>query len=118
MTERIEVLNKDDVICIIYADYASCNIHIENLVEQSGLYIFLLPFGINNHPTWADYMYYLSTRCFPANRGDAGSILKGLGLREHNPDAIVRKSHGVMNDDFVWLRYPGETLKFEDVRMR
>lgn len=39
-------------------------------------------------------------------------------LESYNRWAIVRKTHGVMADDEIWLRFKGETLKHRDVTLR
>lgn len=118
LIETIEVFSRDELICLLHADYANKEITAENLVEPEGIYLYLLPFGKNKNPTWGDYKHFLSTRTFPSGRADAKVILKGLGIDRYDADAIVRKTHGVMNDDFVWLRYPGENITFKDVRIR
>lgn len=118
MVERIEVLQYDDAICIMYVDYSSRTIKIQNLIEPVGWNAYMLPFGKELNPTWWEYKHFLESRCFPANRANAKDILKLLGLDKYDPDKIVRITNGVMNDDFIWLRYPGQKLKFEDVRIR
>ena len=57
-------------------------------------------------------------RCWDRNRADIQDILKGLGLSEYNPREIVRKTHGISYNDFIWFRFPGERLTAEDVLMR
>lgn len=118
MIERIEVFNRDDLICIMFVDSLSKTIEIQNQVAPEGLMLYLLPFGCNLHPTWQEYKEYLSERCFESSRPDKVEILKSLGVPYYDPALIVRATHGVMNDDYVWLRFPGETLTFKDVQVR
>ena len=33
--------------------------------------------------------------------------LKGLGIEKYNPYKIVMITHGVMWEDFQWIRFPG-----------
>ena len=61
---------------------------------------------------------WLKWRTFPPTRANADELLKTLGLNAFNRWAIVRKTHGVMADDEIWLRFKGETLKHKDVCLR
>jgi hypothetical protein len=62
---------------------------------------------------------YFEGRCFPRSRGDAEKILNSLGMSNYSPLGIVRKTHGVLFDDYVWLRFEGEeNLTYEDIGYR
>ncbi|WEG19268.1 hypothetical protein PQ478_21520 (plasmid) [Alkalihalophilus pseudofirmus] len=61
---------------------------------------------------------WLKWRVFPETRVNADELLAALGLNSYNRWAIVRKTHGVMADDEIWLRFKGETLKHRDVTLR
>ncbi|MBM7649947.1 hypothetical protein JOC78_002931 [Bacillus ectoiniformans] len=61
---------------------------------------------------------WLKWRVFPKTRVNMDELLTGLGLNSYNRWAIVRKTHGVMADDEIWLRFKGETLKHHDVTLR
>ncbi len=58
------------------------------------------------------------SRCWDPDRRDSDLLLKGLGLETFNPREIVRRTHGVMYNDFIWFRFPGENLRAEDVLCR
>ncbi len=60
----------------------------------------------------------LEMRCWEKGRADINEILKHLGLTEYNPYEIVRKTHGVSYNDFIWFRFPGENLTSKDVLVR
>ena len=57
-------------------------------------------------------------RCFDENRYDAPDKLRAMGLSEYNPQKIVRITHGVSYNDYLWFRFPGEKLRAEDVLVR
>ena len=61
---------------------------------------------------------WLKWRVFPETRVNADELLAALGLNSYNRWAIVRKTHGVMADDEIWLRFKGEDLKHSDVTLR
>lgn len=61
---------------------------------------------------------WLKWRVFPQTRANANELLKGLGLNSYNRWAIVRKTHGVMADDEIWLEFKGENLQHKDMTLR
>jgi hypothetical protein len=60
----------------------------------------------------------LAMRCFDRNRDDAQEKLKALGLDYYNPYEIVKRTHGVSYNDYIWIRFPKENLQAEDVLVR
>ncbi len=112
--ERIEVFFRDQLISVMSVDYKAKTIELENYSDDW----MILPFGKNNAPDWSDYLYMLSNRVFPKERPSCKLLLKLYNLETYDPDAICRKTHGVMNDDYMWFRYPGEKVTFKDVKMR
>ena len=60
----------------------------------------------------------LKTRCWDEGRPDIKELLRVRGIEEYNPLAIVRKTHGVSWNDFIWIRFPGEKLTAKDVLVR
>lgn len=60
----------------------------------------------------------LEMRCFEKERGDIRQILEHLGLKEYNPQEIVKRTHGVSYNDYIWFRFPGENLTAKDVLVR
>lgn len=60
----------------------------------------------------------LRLRCFEENRADAAEKLRALGLSHYNPLEIVRKTHGVSYNDYIWIRFPGEKLTAKEVLVR
>lgn len=61
---------------------------------------------------------WLKWRTFPPTRVNADELLAALGLNAFNRWGIVRKTHGVMADDEIWLRFKGEALMHKDVSLR
>lgn len=57
-------------------------------------------------------------RCWEKERADIMEILNHLGLSEYNPYEIVRRTHGVSYNDFIWFRFPGENITSKDVLVR
>ncbi|MBQ9278218.1 MAG: hypothetical protein IJ224_06245 [Lachnospiraceae bacterium] len=59
----------------------------------------------------------MQERVLPPCRCDE-KMLKHLGLTEYNAYKILRQTHGVDVDDFKWLRFDGESLTWNDVKVR
>ena len=57
----------------------------------------------------------LRTRCWEDNRADIDVHLKKLGLAYYDPLGIVKKTHGVSYNDFLWIQFSGEHLMWKDV---
>lgn len=60
----------------------------------------------------------LRLRCPEEGRADIQRKLKAWGLDEYNPIEIIKKTHGVSFNDFIWIRFPGENITAEDVLVR
>jgi len=60
----------------------------------------------------------LRLRCFDEGRPDKKEKLKAMGLTEYRPIDIVRKTHGVSYNDYLWIRFPGEKITAKDVLVR
>jgi hypothetical protein len=61
---------------------------------------------------------WLKWRTFPPTRVNAKKLLESLDMQAYNRWGIVRKTHGVMADDEIWVRFKGETLTHRDVCLR
>ena len=81
-----------------------------------------------DHPVrqlfWADNItrdqlnHVLKLRCIDENRPDINEKLKHWGLEFYNPLEIVKKTHGVSFNDYLWFRFPGENIISSDVLVR
>lgn len=60
----------------------------------------------------------LEMRCFEKGRSDVKEKLSALGIDEYNPYEIVKKTHGVSYNDYLWFRFPKEKLTSKDVLVR
>ncbi|MCI6581903.1 MAG: hypothetical protein PUB89_14735 [Oscillospiraceae bacterium] len=113
--KKIYVMYKDELISKIEYDYPQNKVTVENYIDEP----VLLPFGINTSPTIEDLEYYLESRCFPRDRVNCKELLKLLDVQCYDPMAIVRKTHGVQNEDYCWLKFgDDDRTVYEDVRFR
>lgn len=63
-------------------------------------------------------MEILEGRCWPRDRANIDGILDKLGLPCYDVLGIIHKTHGRKYDDYVWIRFDGEDLKYEDIQIR
>ena len=85
----------------------------ENLVDD----LLLTAFG-SYQPTINDVFDFLEERVFPRTRANADDLLKKLGLSKYEPIEIIKTTHGVMWEDFHWIKFEGEELTYDKVRLR
>jgi hypothetical protein len=76
-----------------------------------------VPFEFEN-PSVEQMDNFIVSRCVPKGRSLIGEYLEYLGLSEYNPYEIVKKTHGVMFEDFLWFKFPGESIEWDDVKIR
>lgn len=60
----------------------------------------------------------LELRCWDRGRADIQELLGNIGLTEYNPQEIVRRTHGVSYNDYIWIRFFGDKLTSKDVLVR
>lgn len=87
--------------------------HVEYHAYTNDKYKILFPentLGIN-------ILRIISERVIPECRCDQ-TMLDYFGLHEYNLYEIFRQTHGVDIDDFKWFRFAGESLTWNDVRVR
>ena len=99
VTVIIEVHSPRGVGTIIFADYKTQTVHIENKTTR----ILDTAFGKNTEPTWKQYEEFLNERCFPQTRDRLKLVLKDVGVDSYDALQIIRKTKGRMNDDHLWL---------------
>ena len=60
----------------------------------------------------------LETRCWQRDCRNIDNYLKKLEIPYYDPLSIVKKTHGVSYNDFLWFRFNGESLTWKDVAPR
>lgn len=89
-----------DTLCAqIAADETSKKICLKNFTAD----YLKLPFGNNLCPSWADFEYFLESRCIPKTRAGLQDYLEAIGAGSYDPLEIIRKTHGRMAEDDLWL---------------
>ncbi len=112
--KKMYFMNKDDIVSEIEYSFISETVLLTNYISD----IIVLPFGIITKPTFSQFLEFLESRCFPKTRYNVKALLDYLGLQCYEPYDIVRKTHGIQNEDTCWIRFEGEELKYDDVKFR
>lgn len=71
-----------------------------------------------DNPSAMDVLDWFDGRCFPKERPNVDEYLGRLGLTEYDSVDIVKATHGLMWDDYIWVKWEGEDLNYEDIKIR
>ncbi|MCM1282297.1 MAG: hypothetical protein NC180_04475 [Muribaculaceae bacterium] len=96
----LEYYDRDKLSTKIVVDYKTQSVKIENYTDD----LIARAFGINENPTFADYEYFLESRCFPKTRDHLKWVLHDIGVSHYEPLAIIHKTAGRLADDAMWLK--------------
>ena len=89
-----------DTLCtVIQADFTAEQICIENKVDE----ILDTAFGVNETPSWEDFLAFLADRCIPKTRKGLDYYLDAVGVPDYDPVLLVEKTQGRMAEDHKWL---------------
>ena len=68
----------------------------------------------------AGVLGFFEERCIPRARDPVQlyQVLKEGNIPFYDPYALVRKNHGASTDDYMWLRFQGETVTWDDIKLR
>lgn len=80
--------------------------------------IWKLPFGACMSPDYEWVVSFLESRCPSRERLDLKEVLGSLGLDVFDPLAIVQTTHGVMWNDYFWVKFDDEDLSYDSVKIR
>ena len=107
-TFSFEVYFKDEKTAEV--DVGESRVHINRLVIHPAKQIFY-----KDDITRYELGEILKTRCYDPGRPDIDRILEFMGLTEYDVYRMCRFTHGVMEQDFIWFRYEGEDLTWQDI---
>ena len=57
-------------------------------------------------------------RCWERGRDDIDELLSNIGLRYYDPLEIVKRTHGISYNDFLWFQFEGENFRYQDMMTR
>lgn len=106
-----EVYWKDEITARVYVRGA--DVIVSRFIEHPLHQLFA-----KNKMTRHQLNQILISRCWDQGRADIEQLLEGIGLEYYNPHEIVKRTHGVSYNDYIWFRFPGEELTSKDVLVR
>lgn len=89
----------DVVTSVIEVNNSNKNVRVVNLTNET----YLLPFGMNENPTYDDYIELLKDRVFPENKDGVEFELRRLNIPFYDPYLIVLKTKGRVEGDLFSL---------------
>lgn len=97
---QYEYFDRETLCSTIICDFTDKTLRVENHTDN----LLKTAFGVQNKPTWNDFMEFMAERCVPKTRDNLAEILKELNLNSYDAVAIVEKTQGRMAEDEQWLR--------------
>ncbi len=104
-----DVMNENELMSHVEVTNNRKNVKIQRIVNK-----FPQPFMGDKLDLERVYRF-LESRCFERERPDKDLILGQLGVSEYNPWEIVKKTHGRLLEDMIWVKFPTETICWEDL---
>lgn len=75
------------------------------------------PFSGNNLGLERVYNF-LKERCYEDGYAELEKVLSMIDMKTNDPWEWNRKTHGVTWEDYFWIRFDGEDIRWEDVKWR
>lgn len=96
---RLSYMYKDDLCTLIDVDEVNQKIYIKNYKTNN----MFKAFGVNENPTYDDYLEFIESRCFPRTRDKMKIMLRELNIPFYDPILIIEKTKGRMAEDDFWI---------------
>lgn len=99
LPKRMWYMHKNSRCTLIDVDDSKRIIQIKNYKSSP----MFRAFGVNEHPSYEDYLAFLEERCVPKNRDKIKIYLDSIGVPFYDPYLIIQKSKGRMAEDNFWI---------------
>ena len=106
---HLEYLCKDNLISEIIIENNEIYFinYTDNVIEK--------PFGCMTSVTFNEFKRFLAFRCFPRDRWNCRELIEYTD-GEYDFIKIIRLTHGVLSDDYFWIRFKGEGTEWADIK--
>ena len=106
---HLEYLCKDNLISEIIIENNEIYFinYTDNVIEK--------PFGCMTSVTFNEFKRFLAFRCFPRDRWNCRELIEYTD-GEYDFIKIIRLTHGVLSDDYFWIRFKGEGIEWADIK--
>ena len=109
-----EIMHRDEVVTRVAIAEDRESVQIERLCNK----VVKQPLFCKTRNDVAYVYGFLKSRCYQDNYAGLSEVLEIMGLESNDPYKFVRKTHGVQRKDFIWIRFPGENLTWDKVRLK
>ena len=106
------IMSQDDEVAHVIANFETSDISYKEYIIHPAFK------QLPDNPDIHDLYNWLEDRCFPRNRDNMEKHLTNLGLTSYNPLKIVKKTRGIMWEDYIWIRFDGEDVRWDEIKHR
>ena len=93
-------MHKQTVCTVIDVNELKREVKVRNYTDH----VIFRAFGVEEEPSYEQYLEFLESRCFPRSRDKMKLILKDLDLPFYDPFMIIEKTEGRMAEDDFWIK--------------
>ena len=97
---RLYYMHKQTVCTVIDVNELKREVKVRNYTDH----VIFRAFGVEEEPSYEQYLEFLESRCFPRSRDKMKLILKDLDLPFYDPFMIIEKTEGRMAEDDFWIK--------------
>lgn len=108
-----QIYSKNELIADVYIDTRTMKVDLKQYSKYNHLRMFL-----NDEITVEEVLDWLQDRCFPETRANCKELLKMLGLKTYDVIDITKITHGLMMDDYIWIKWLGEDISYDQIKIR
>ena len=108
---KFQLLNKDELIADV--EVKDNRVHVKRYNFNPGLQLFYA-----DEISAYQLMDTFKDRCHDPNRANIADVLAYFKLDHYDPLTICRHTHGLMYNDFLWFRFEGEDIVYNDIKIR
>ena len=111
---EFDYMNRNTICSHVVADYETGEVRVQDFSNDT-INMF---FGKREHSI--EVMEALwEERCFPRTRYNAKELLNSMDLQFYDAYQIIRRTHGVLPEDYYWIRFSDEKgLHWDDVKIK
>lgn len=97
----------------IIIDFKNRTVKYEKFVQD-----FIKTNFLFKEPTIEEVVEWLEDRCFPRTRFRYMKVIEALDLYAYDPIEIVKKTHGLIHEDYTWIKFKGQRIKYDKIKLR
>lgn len=113
-SEHVKVFNGPILVAELDVDYEHETVSNYHLYTDNW---FVAPFGFGE-VSYGTFLGFLESRCPSPNRYDIKKILEMWRIFRYDPVSICKHTRGLLFDDFLWIKFEGDDVTYDDIKIR